>query len=92
MTSHLLPAPCQVAGRSDLLERRLRRYHPRAQGAVRALASTALLTINGLYLYAVLGQNLQADATEDIARTLAATHILMMRGHRRVPARPEKEQ
>ncbi len=38
-----------------------------------ALASTALLTINGLYLYAVLGQNLQADATEDIARTLAAT-------------------
>jgi two-component system, OmpR family, heavy metal sensor histidine kinase CusS len=38
-----------------------------------ALASTALLTINGLYLYAVLGQNLQADATDDIARTLAAT-------------------
>lgn len=38
MTSHLLPAPCQVAGRSDLLERRLRRYHPRVQGAVHALA------------------------------------------------------
>ncbi|MDA9525237.1 hypothetical protein XI06_34260 [Bradyrhizobium sp. CCBAU 11434] len=38
MTSHLLPAPCQVAGRSDLLERRLRRYHPHVQGAVRAFA------------------------------------------------------
>ncbi|WP_194477690.1 PcfJ domain-containing protein [Bradyrhizobium sp. CCBAU 53338] len=38
MTPHLLPAPCQAAGRSDLLERRLRRYHPHVQGAVRALA------------------------------------------------------
>ena len=38
MTSHLLPAPGQVAGRSDLLDRRLRRYHPRVQGTVRALA------------------------------------------------------
>ncbi|MCJ9707243.1 hypothetical protein MOV74_39755, partial [Bradyrhizobium sp. SHOUNA76] len=38
MTSNLLLAPRQVAGRSDLLERRLRRYHPRFQGAVRALA------------------------------------------------------
>ncbi|MDN5000935.1 PcfJ domain-containing protein [Bradyrhizobium sp. GCM10027634] len=38
MTPHLLPAPRQVAGRSDLLERRLRRYHPHVQGAVRALA------------------------------------------------------
>lgn len=38
MTSNLLLAPRQVAGRSDLLERRLRRYHPRFQGAVRTLA------------------------------------------------------
>ncbi|MBR0853974.1 hypothetical protein JQ570_06120 [Bradyrhizobium liaoningense] len=38
MTSNLLLAPCQVAGRSDLLERRLRRYQSRFQGAVRALA------------------------------------------------------
>lgn len=38
MRSHILSAPRQVAGRSDLLERRLRRYHPHVQGAVRALA------------------------------------------------------
>jgi hypothetical protein len=38
MTSNLMPAPRRGAGRSDLLERRLRRYHPRFQGAVRALA------------------------------------------------------
>ncbi|MBH5388431.1 hypothetical protein H1B27_19385 [Bradyrhizobium sp. CNPSo 4019] len=31
--------PLQVAGRSELLERRLRRYHPRFQDAVRALAA-----------------------------------------------------
>ncbi|WP_246504391.1 hypothetical protein [Bradyrhizobium agreste] len=39
MTSNLLPSPCRVAGYSDLLERRLRRYHPRFQDAVRALAA-----------------------------------------------------
>jgi hypothetical protein len=39
MTSNLLPAPCRVTGRSDLLERRLRRYHPRFQRPVRALAA-----------------------------------------------------
>jgi len=38
MTSNLLLAPRQEAGRSDLLQRRLRRYHPRFQGAVCALA------------------------------------------------------
>ncbi|WP_271541364.1 hypothetical protein [Bradyrhizobium sp. CCBAU 45321] len=38
MTSNLLPAPCRVTARSDLLERRLRRYHPHFQGAVRTLA------------------------------------------------------
>jgi hypothetical protein len=38
MTSNLVLAPCQGAGRSDLLGRRLRRYHPRFQGMVRALA------------------------------------------------------
>jgi hypothetical protein len=38
MTSNPAPAPLRGAGRSDLLERRLRRYHPRFQGAVRALA------------------------------------------------------
>lgn len=38
MTSDLLLAPRQGAGRFDLLERRLRRYRPRFQGAVRALA------------------------------------------------------
>ncbi|MCK1642329.1 hypothetical protein IVA95_33435 [Bradyrhizobium sp. 157] len=38
MTSNLVLAPRQGAGRSDLLERRLRRYHPRFLGAVRALA------------------------------------------------------
>ncbi|WP_244430075.1 PcfJ domain-containing protein [Bradyrhizobium liaoningense] len=38
MTINVLPAPYQVAGRSELLERRLRRYHSRVQGAVRALA------------------------------------------------------
>jgi len=38
MTSNLVPAACQRAGRSNLLERRLRRYHPRFQGTVRALA------------------------------------------------------
>ncbi|MFB6447441.1 hypothetical protein [Bradyrhizobium tunisiense] len=37
MTSLVLPAPRRAAGRSDLLERRLRRYHPRFQGAVRTL-------------------------------------------------------
>ncbi|MBR0724085.1 PcfJ domain-containing protein [Bradyrhizobium manausense] len=39
MTSHVLPAPCQAAGRSDLLERRLRRYHPSVQDAVGALSA-----------------------------------------------------
>lgn len=38
MTSTLVLAPSLGAGRSDLLERRLRRYHPRFQGEVRALA------------------------------------------------------
>ena len=38
MTSNLVLAPRQGAGRSDLLERRLRRYHPRFQGTVHALA------------------------------------------------------
>jgi len=38
MTSNLMLAPRRGAGRSDLLERRLRRYHPRFQGAVRGLA------------------------------------------------------
>jgi hypothetical protein len=38
MTSNLLLAPRREAGRSDLLERRLRRYHTRFQGAVCALA------------------------------------------------------
>lgn len=38
MTSNPMPAPCRGAGRSDLLERRLRRYDPRYQSAVRALA------------------------------------------------------
>lgn len=38
MTINVLPAPHQAAGRSELLERRLRRYHSRVQGAVRALA------------------------------------------------------
>lgn len=39
MTSNLVQAPRRAAARSDLLERRLRRYHPRFQGAVRALAT-----------------------------------------------------
>ena len=39
MTAHSLPAPCWEAARTDLLESRLRRYHPRFQGAVRALAA-----------------------------------------------------
>lgn len=38
MTSNLMLAPRRVAGRSGLLERRLRRYYPRFQGMVRALA------------------------------------------------------
>jgi hypothetical protein len=38
MTSNLLLAPRREAARSDLLERRLQRYHPRFQGAVRVLA------------------------------------------------------
>jgi hypothetical protein len=38
MTSNLVLAPRRGAGRSNLLERRLRRYHPRFQGTVRALA------------------------------------------------------
>jgi len=38
MTSNLMPAPRRGAARSDLRERRLRRYHPRFQGKVRALA------------------------------------------------------
>jgi len=38
MTSILLPAPRGEAARSDLLERQLRRYHLRFQGAVRLLA------------------------------------------------------
>jgi hypothetical protein len=38
MTSNLVPTACQRAGHSNLLERRLRRYHPRFQGTVRALA------------------------------------------------------
>jgi len=39
MTSFLLPAPRREAVRSDLLERQLRRFHPRLQGAVRLLAT-----------------------------------------------------
>jgi hypothetical protein len=38
MTSNLMLALRRGAGRSDLLERRLRRYHPRFQGTVRAVA------------------------------------------------------
>ena len=38
MTSNLVLASCRGAGRSNLLERRLRRYHPRVQGIVRSLA------------------------------------------------------
>ncbi|AMN39957.1 hypothetical protein RHPLAN_15020 [Rhodoplanes sp. Z2-YC6860] len=39
MTSNLLRVPCRGAVRSDMLERQLRRYHPRFQGAVCALAT-----------------------------------------------------
>jgi hypothetical protein len=39
MTSNLMLAPRRVAGRFDLLERRLRRYDPRFQATVRALAA-----------------------------------------------------
>jgi hypothetical protein len=39
MIANLLPAPRREAARSDLLERRLRRYHPRFQRAVRSLAT-----------------------------------------------------
>jgi hypothetical protein len=39
MTSNPMQALHGAAARSDLLERRLRRYHPRFQGAVRALAT-----------------------------------------------------
>jgi hypothetical protein len=39
MTSTLLLAPRREAARSVMLERRLGRYHPRFQGAVRALAT-----------------------------------------------------
>src|SRR3954466_4218242 len=38
MTSTLLRVPRRDAARSDMLERQLRRYHPRFQGAVCALA------------------------------------------------------
>ena len=38
MASNFLLAPRREAGRCDLLERQLRRYHPRFQGAVRVLA------------------------------------------------------
>jgi hypothetical protein len=38
MTLNLVLTPRRGAGRSDLLERRLQRYHPRFQGTVRALA------------------------------------------------------
>ena len=38
MRSNLLPAPVRGAVHSDLVERQLRRYAPRFQGAVRALA------------------------------------------------------
>src|SRR3977135_3678068 len=38
MQSNLLRAPARGTARSDLLERQLRRYCPRSQGAVRALA------------------------------------------------------
>jgi hypothetical protein len=38
MTSNLLPAPRRATARADLLERQLRRYRPRHQAAVRALA------------------------------------------------------
>jgi hypothetical protein len=38
MTSNLVLTPRRGAGRSDLLERRLRRYHPRFQRSVRALS------------------------------------------------------
>lgn len=38
MTSNPVLAPRRGAGRSDLLERRFRRYHPRFQGSVRTLA------------------------------------------------------
>jgi len=38
MTTNLVLAPCREAARSDLLERRLRRYHPRFREAVHALA------------------------------------------------------
>jgi hypothetical protein len=39
MTSTVVLASRREAARSDLLERQLRRYHPRVQGAVRALAA-----------------------------------------------------
>jgi hypothetical protein len=37
MTTNLVLAPRKVAARTDLLERQLRRHHPRFQGAVRGL-------------------------------------------------------
>ncbi len=39
MTLNLLPVSLGETARSDLLERRLRRYHPRFQGKVRSLAT-----------------------------------------------------
>jgi hypothetical protein len=39
MTSNLLPDSRAESGRTDLLERRLRRFHPRFQGQVRLLAA-----------------------------------------------------
>jgi hypothetical protein len=38
MTTNLVRAPRKAAARTELLERQLRRYHPRSEGAVRALA------------------------------------------------------
>lgn len=38
MTTNLVLAPRKVAARADLLERQLRRYHPRTANAVRSLA------------------------------------------------------
>jgi hypothetical protein len=75
MTSNLVLAPRRGAGRSDLLERQLRRYHPRFQREVRALAMrhsriADLAASFPALLFALAVPRLGLDPTPAVARVV----------------------
>src|SRR5690349_3069260 len=80
MRSTLLRAPVRSSARSDLLERQFKRYCPRYQGAVRALASghsriaDLALSFPAL-LFALAAPRREFDPAWAIARTIAGARL-----------------